>query len=178
MKIFKPLLLSLCIIIATPLYAESSQSSLKDSIITTTIKAKIALDSSISVFKIYVTTENKHVTLAGTVDTKSDIADLIKLAEGTDGVKSVTAADLKVKASKQPIQDLYISGKLMGLFLKEKYFGDHPDTFKSIDFETNDGVVYLTGTVKNPQDAVQAMKLVQGVSDIRRVVSKIAIQPT
>lgn len=181
MKTIKPIFLILLMLATIPLYAESAESNLtpiKDSLITTAIKAKIAIDSSVSVFKIMVTTDHSNVTLAGTVNTKSDIPDLIKLAASTDGVKSVNPSELKVKASKHPLKDILIAGKVEALLWKEKFFGQDPDSLKNIHVETNDGVVYLIGTTKTQKDADDAKKLVQSISSIDQVESRITVSPT
>ena len=59
--------------------------------ITTSIKAKLALDSELSAQSISVTTSQRHVTLSGTVSSPEAIGKAIALALEIDGVQEVTS---------------------------------------------------------------------------------------
>jgi len=55
------------------------------------IKAKYAMDPSLSVWKISVSCSQGHVTLSGTVSSAEDIGRAIALALAADGVRDVTS---------------------------------------------------------------------------------------
>lgn len=57
----------------------------------TEIKAKYAMDSSLSVWKISVSCGSGHVKLSGTVKSPDDIGKAIALALDADGVRDVTS---------------------------------------------------------------------------------------
>jgi osmotically-inducible protein OsmY len=57
----------------------------------TEIKAKYAMDSSLSVWKISVSCSQGHVKLSGTVKSPDDIGKAIALALDADGVRDVTS---------------------------------------------------------------------------------------
>jgi osmotically-inducible protein OsmY len=57
----------------------------------TEIKAKYAMDSTLSVWKISVSCSQGHVTLSGTVSSPDDIGKAVALALEADGVRDVTS---------------------------------------------------------------------------------------
>jgi osmotically-inducible protein OsmY len=63
-----------------------------DARIVTVIKAKFAADSDLSVWKIFVSSEQGHVALSGTVSAEEDIGKAVALALEADGVRDVTSA--------------------------------------------------------------------------------------
>jgi hyperosmotically inducible protein len=69
----------------------------KDSAITTKIKAKLAVDHVTSLGRITVDTDkNGEVWLSGTAGTQAAVDQAVSLARATEGVKSVHS-DLTVK---------------------------------------------------------------------------------
>jgi hyperosmotically inducible periplasmic protein len=64
----------------------------------TEIKAKYAMDSTLSVWKISVSCSQGHVTLSGTVTSPEDIGKAVALALEADGVRDVTST-IQVKPS-------------------------------------------------------------------------------
>ena len=72
----------------------------KDSVITTKIKAKLAEEKMSSLVKISVDTDAKGaVSLSGTAANQAAIDKAVALARGTEGVTSVKN-DIKIKADK------------------------------------------------------------------------------
>ena len=70
-----------------------------DSVITTTINAKIVEDPQLSYLKINVNSTEGHVVLTGFVPNKDAEERLIKLAQGVKGVQSVKS-ELKIEEKK------------------------------------------------------------------------------
>ena len=69
----------------------------KDSIITTKVKAKLAEEKLSSLVHIKVDTDNKGVVwLSGTARTQSDADKAVAIARGTEGVSSVTS-EIQIK---------------------------------------------------------------------------------
>lgn len=62
------------------------------------IKAKYAMDTTFSVWKISVSCSQGHVTLSGTVSSPEDIGKAVALALEVDGVRDVTST-IQVKPS-------------------------------------------------------------------------------
>lgn len=71
---------------------EAAVSDASDARAVTEIKAKYAMDSSLSVWKISVSCSQGHVKLAGTVKSPEDIGKAVALALDADGVRDVTSA--------------------------------------------------------------------------------------
>ncbi len=72
----------------------------KDSVITTKIKAKLAADHPGSMKHIHVDTDKDGVVwLSGTANTQTEIDQANATAHNTDGVKSVKS-DIKIKLDK------------------------------------------------------------------------------
>jgi hypothetical protein len=67
-----------------------------DARIVAAIKAKYAVDSSLSVWKISVSATDGHVTLSGSVNTPEDIGRAMAIALGVDGVVDVVS-NIQVK---------------------------------------------------------------------------------
>jgi osmotically-inducible protein OsmY len=75
---------------------DAAVSAASDARAVTEIKAKYAMDSSLSVWKISVSCDQGHVKLSGTVSSPDDIAKAVALALEADGVRDVTST-LQVK---------------------------------------------------------------------------------
>ena len=81
----------------TPAVSPAPTSFVKDSVITTTIKTKLAADHLTSLGRITVDTDKDGVVwMGGTADTQAAVDQALTIARGTDGVKSVHS-DLTVK---------------------------------------------------------------------------------
>jgi hyperosmotically inducible protein len=62
-----------------------------------------------------------------------------------------------------------------GMFIQEKLFGDKDIAAITIKVETVDGVVSLSGTADNKQQADNAIKLAKSVKGVKDVKSTIEI---
>lgn len=182
MNLFKVALIAFSIVLTIPAFAQSTTNNkspvtfIKDSAITALIEAKLALNKHISSSDIKVKTDHGVVTLVGTVNSNMEIDNLAQLAQSTTGVKKVDATQVKVKESNQPFTDLAITIKVKGLYIKEKLFG-HEDVpaLVYLGVETNNGVVYLSGTAANAKQIENAIKLAKSVSGVIRVESTVSI---
>lgn len=70
---------------------EAAVSTASDARAVTEIKAKYAMDSTLSAWKISVSCDQGHVTLSGTVSSPDDIGKAVALALEADGVRDVTS---------------------------------------------------------------------------------------
>jgi osmotically-inducible protein OsmY len=75
---------------------DAAANAASDASAVTEIKAKYAMDSSLSAWKISVSCSQGHVKLSGTVSSPDDIAKAIALALEVKGVRDVTST-LKVQ---------------------------------------------------------------------------------
>lgn len=148
-----------------------------DSQLLTVVKDKIEADKSLAGSNVNVTIETKDqvVILTGVVNSDSEADTMIKIAESTPGVKDVDTTNLQVKESKQPLQDTYITAKVKGKLIREKLFGDDDVTPMTVHVETNNGVVYLTGTAETREQVENAVKIAQSVKDVTKVRYRIQL---
>jgi osmotically-inducible protein OsmY len=70
---------------------DAAATAASDARAVTEIKAKYAMDSSLSVWKISVSCNQGHVKLSGTVSSPQNIGKAIALALDADGVRDVTS---------------------------------------------------------------------------------------
>ncbi len=89
------------------------------------------------------------VTAAGTVATTVQAADVGAVAKDT---KITTAVKAKLGA-------------------------DHPANLKDISVKTENGTVYLSGTVPTAEQRARAQELAASVKGVNKVVSQIAVKP-
>lgn len=174
LRIIKGMIFSTLIILSFQVLAETN--NISDATITKNIKAKFAADKTVSDLKVDITTNKGVVTLSGIVNTDKEASTLIELAESTTGVKSVEASQITPKVSKQVFADTVITAKVKGAFLREKLFGSHEIPVISVNVETTDGVVYLSGTAKTQKQADNAVNIAKTIKGVKNVESKITIK--
>jgi hyperosmotically inducible periplasmic protein len=76
---------------------ESSQAPVSDTWITTKVKAELLANETVKGLDINVSTTNGVVTLAGVLDSKTQVDTAIRLATNVKGVTDVDSRALKVK---------------------------------------------------------------------------------
>lgn len=151
-----------------------------DAGITTAVKSKLAADDTVKAYQIDVDTSEKVVTLSGNVDTMMAKSRAVELARTTDGVASVTdnimvtgtadATPGMPDAAPATFSDAGITATL-----KSKLLADTTVGGLSIDVDTQDGVVTLTGDVKSQAEKDQALRLARETDGVKSVLDKLNI---
>lgn len=78
-------------LVSVTAYSDDSATIVRDSVITTKVKAKLANEKPGTLANIHVDTDaNGVVLLSGTAHSAADVAKATEIAKGTEGVKSVT----------------------------------------------------------------------------------------
>lgn len=80
------------------------------------------------------------------------------IASAKEGGISSSATDLRIKAS-----------------ISEKWFSYKVDTFTKLSLTVDQGRVLITGTVQNPDDRVEAVRLAWQVSGVKQVINEIRV---
>jgi len=150
------------------------EQDLSDSVISTKITTKFTKNKNLNPLKLHVSTEDGVVTLRGYVNDNQAFVDALRLAKTTKGVTSVEADDLEIKQVNTPFTDAYITAKVETAVLKAKILDDESIPLVGINASTLNGVVSLSGTVKNSNALGAILKRVYAV----RGVKKIILNPT
>jgi hyperosmotically inducible periplasmic protein len=167
-----------CIFTITSLHAtdiKHLENEFTDSMITTKITSKYTENKNLNPLKITVSTDHNIVTLTGHVKSKSAMREALQLAKATKGVESVQAKDLHIKRVNTSITDAYITTKVEGAILKAKILDDESIPLVGIKASTNNGVVTLSGEVKNSQSLAPLLKRIIAVKGVTEVVSLLHI---
>jgi hyperosmotically inducible protein len=154
-----------------------------DSGVTVKVKSKLAADSSVSANEIDVTTEDKVVTLSGTVDSEAERERAVELARETKGVIDVRNQLLVRNADGtgdapsadrtlgQVIDDAGITAAV-----KTKLLDDPAVAGLEIDVDTREGVVYLTGTVRSDAEKDRAIDIARATEHVRDVQADLRVE--
>lgn len=80
------------------------------------------------------------------------------IASAKEGGIASSATDLRIKAA-----------------ISEKWFSYKVDTFTKLNLTVDQGRVLVTGTVQNPDDRVEAVRLAWQVSGVKQVINEIRV---
>lgn len=151
--------------------------NLSDSVITTKLTAKFTKDKQVNPFKIYVTTNHGRVMLKGRVKDKQAFLQAIRIAKTTKGVRSVNAEKLEINSSNTRLTDAYITAKVETAILRAKVLDDESIPLVGINATTLNGIVTLTGKVKNRSSIPFIIKRVSTVRGVKQVITQLTVQP-
>lgn len=147
-----------------------------DSTITARVKAALIDDKSFSSTDISVKTENKAVTLSGSVDSKAQQEQAVKVAKEVKGVASVD--DKLSVLEKEPSASLkgYAGDTAVTSEIKAKLLADDIVPSRKVTVETSAGTVRLSGTVDSRQQAERAGDIAKAVSGVKRVENNLSVK--
>lgn len=143
-----------------------------DAVITTKVKTKLIEDPLTKARKIDVDTVNGVVTLTGLVDSEEEIQRAVAIAQSVPGVKRVVN---NLRVGKRGIKS-YLSDKEITAKIKAKFIADPEIKAFSIDVDTVNGVVTLTGIVDREEQKRRAVEIAKGVDGVREVIVNIQVK--
>lgn len=161
---------------AQQITTKSINKSISDSIITTAVKAKIALNKVLNPFDIKVQTSKGVVTLSGNVDSKTAYAEAITVTQSVDDVKAIEAKNLTINNSKTPLTDLKITAEIRGKLLQKKLFNKTQIGTLNFSIETRNRIVYLNGKVESQAIRDNLLKIVHSVSGVKDIKDLLKVQ--
>jgi hyperosmotically inducible protein len=170
----KALVVSTLLIFSSISFA--AEAPLTDSEIIANIKTQFAADKTTSDLNVNVVIHNGTVVLSGQVNTETEADKLIQIAESNNGVKDVETDQLTVKESKHSMSDTAITAKVKGMYLREKLFSEKDISMMGVSVETTNGIVYLTGQVKNKVEKDNAIKYAKLVHGVKNVEAKLEVK--
>jgi hyperosmotically inducible protein len=153
--------------------------------ITAKVKAKFAADDVVKASRIDVTTNNGAVTLTGNVDSEEAKTRALNLARDTSGVVSVVDMISARRASgggDAPEPDRTM-GETVGdagitISVKGQLRDDPLVKARTIDVDTRDGVVFLTGSVGSDAERQKAIQLARDTKGVRDVKANLTLLKT
>lgn len=153
-----------------------------DAGITTAVKTKLAADNDVKAYQIDVDTNNKVVTLSGTVDTPTAKTRAVEIAKATDGVANVVD-NVTVNAATATAPTMPDAARAMSsdaaltAAVKGKFIADTTVAALKIDVDTRDGVVTLTGQVRSQTEKDQALKIARETDGVKSVIDRLTVTP-
>lgn len=178
MRLFKILILFLLIQFNSAFAQEYKdiEQDISDSVITAKITAKITSRYNLNPLKISVSTNKGVVTLKGNVEKAEAFFDVVKLTKETKGVKEVDTEDLEIGHMNTAFTDAYITAKVQTQILKSKLLDDDTIPLVGINATTSNGVVTLTGSVKNQESMLILLKRISEINGVKQVVSNLIVK--
>ena len=153
-----------------------------DAGITTAVKSKFAADPDVKAYQIDVDTNNKVVSLTGTVATMTAKSRAVEIARQTDGVSNVvdniTVSSPTVQTPTMPSPDVdraTFTDPAITTAVKTRLAADSVVRALRLDVDTQDGVVTLTGEVRSTEERDQALKIARETAGVKSVTDKITI---
>jgi osmotically-inducible protein OsmY len=158
--------------------------STSDAWITAKIRSKYFLDDDVKAMNIEVATQEGVVALSGAVETEAARRQAVALARNTDGVRDVqdrlTVASTD-ESQREPrgtsgtgtttaIEDSWITTRI-----EAKYFLEPEVKGRSIDVDTRNGVVTLTGSVNSPAERALAEQIARETDGVARVTNRVTV---
>jgi len=143
-----------------------------DALITAKIKAKLIEDPVTKARKIDVDTVNGVVTLTGVVESEKEIERAIEIAKSVPGVKKIVN---NLRVGKRGLKE-FITDKEITAKIKAKLIADPELKALSIDVDTVNGVVTLTGVVENERQKEKAVRHAKSVEGVKAVVVNLQIK--
>ena len=149
--------------------------STDDTIIDAQIKRKLFKQFPNVFTNITVATDNGCVLLAGSVRDEKYIKEAEKIAWTIDGVKKVNnnLTCNKNVSTTQSLQDSYITSAC-----RTKLIATKDIKSRNIKINTNEGVVYLSGTAHSNDELEDIISVVKSIKGVKKVVSYIIIKET
>lgn len=151
------------------------EQEVNDSVITTKITAKITKNKNLNPLKISVSTVNGAVKLSGYVKDKQAFVDALRLTVGTQGVKLVNTDNLEIKPVNTAFTDTYITAKVEAAVLKAKVLDDESIPLVGINAKTSNGIVTLSGDVKNSTSITAILNRVNAVQGVKKIISTLRV---
>ncbi|MDE5427633.1 molecular chaperone OsmY [Raoultella ornithinolytica] len=146
-----------------------------DSTITARVKAALIDDKNIRGSDISVKTENKVVTLSGSVDSAEQKDLAVNAAKTVKGVTTVND-QLNVVAEKSASLEGYAGDTAITSQVKAKLLADDIVPSRKVTVETRDGTVHLSGTVDSRQQADRAADIAKAVSGVKNVENNLSVK--
>jgi Predicted periplasmic or secreted lipoprotein len=146
-----------------------------DSTITAKVKAALVDHESIKSTDISVKTEKKVVTLSGFVESQAQAEEAVKIAKQVEGVASVSDK-LHVRDGKEQSVKGYAGDAVTTSEIKAKLLADDIVPSRTVKVETTDGLVQLSGSVKNQAQSDRAESIAKAIDGVKSVKNDLKVE--
>lgn len=146
-----------------------------DSTITAKVKAALVDHESIKSTDISVKTEEKVVTLSGFVESQAQAEEAVKVAKAVKGVSSVSDK-LHVRDGKDQSVKGYAGDAVTTSEIKAKLLADDIVPSRTVKVETTDGLVQLSGSVKNKAQSDRAESIAKAIDGVKSVKNDLKVE--
>ncbi|MBU9849007.1 molecular chaperone OsmY [Rahnella aceris] len=147
-----------------------------DSAITAKVKSALVDDKAIKSSDISVTTNSGVVTLSGFVGSQAEAEQAVAAATKVEGVKSVSDK-LHTKDNKDQSVKAYAGDSATTASVKAKLLADDIVPSRNVKVETTDGVVQLSGAVKDQAQSDRAESVAKTVDGVKSVKNDLKVAP-
>ncbi|MGL9720754.1 molecular chaperone OsmY [Symbiopectobacterium sp.] len=145
-----------------------------DSTITAKVKSALMDDKAIESGDISVSTTKGVVTLTGFVPSQAVAAQAVAVATKTEGVQSVSDK-LQIKDNATQSVGSYTDDAVITSSIKAKLLADKIVPSRHVKVETQEGVVQLSGNVKNTAQSARAESIAKAVSGVKSVKNDLTV---
>ncbi|MFT8212008.1 MAG: molecular chaperone OsmY [Symbiopectobacterium sp.] len=145
-----------------------------DSTITAKVKSALMDDKVIDSGDISVSTTKGVVTLTGFVPSQAVAAQAVAVATKTEGVQSVSDK-LQIKDNATQSVGSYTDDAVITSSIKAKLLADKIVPSRHVKVETQEGVVQLSGNVKNTAQSARAESIAKAVSGVKSVKNDLTV---
>ncbi|NDL61372.1 molecular chaperone OsmY [Acerihabitans arboris] len=139
-----------------------------DSAVTAKVKSALVGDKGINSNDISVVTNNGVVTLSGFVANQTQAERAVAATRSVEGVTSVSDK-LHVKETNNASVKTYAGDTAITSEVKAKLLADDIVPSRKVKVETTDGIVQLSGNVKNSREASRAESVAKAVDGVKSV---------
>jgi hyperosmotically inducible protein len=153
-----------------------------DAGITTAVKSKLAADDDVKAYQIDVTTNDKVVSLTGTVETTTAKTRAVEIARQQDGVASVvdniTVNSPTAQTPNMPSPDVdraTFTDPVITTAVKTAFAADGLVKARRLDVDTLDGIVTISGEVRSGEERDQAVKIARSTAGVKSVNDKMTV---
>lgn len=146
--------------------------------ITTKVKSRLETDRNLDSSQVQVKTQNKVVTLSGSVPTPTEKEHAIAVARSVENVADVVD-DLSVAtgamASAQAPQGLPPDDTSITQAVMQKLQTQPETASEKIDVDTRQGVVTLSGTVKTAEQKDEVLQIARNTQGVQGVEDRLTV---
>lgn len=150
---------------------KGTEQRVDDTAITSRVRAKIANDATLHLFRINVESRQGVVTLSGTLPSEERKRRAAEIAAGVAGVRQVENL-LRVGQTRRGdrFEDAVIASKITSLLIQ------NPTTHAlAIDVEAEKGKVILSGRVQSEREKKEAERIARNTSGVLSVENQLEI---